>query len=307
MSSEGNATVTYQRAFSLSAPRERVFMALTDADQLRRWFAEHVEVEPRVGGAYRFWGKHTLWTLRREDADQVITRIESPTRLAFDWTWRGAPGNVDLDIQSADNGAKLAVRHTLASTIWPIGDEARFVAGDMWVVAVGNLRAFLTNGSPALRPDFSQTSGDVRQSIEIAAPPERVFQALTDPQQMDKWLSRGAKVEPRAGGRYDYGWTSDNVGGCDPMGPMKIIEIVPNRRIVHDWHYHGVVSRVCWELEPRGGKTVVTLTHTKFDDDITHGGFTQGWSAFLLMLRELTQDNPGALAYIAECRDENMK
>ena len=43
----------------LTGSPDRVFSALTDPGQLRRWFAERVEIEPRQGGAFRFWGRHT--------------------------------------------------------------------------------------------------------------------------------------------------------------------------------------------------------------------------------------------------------
>jgi uncharacterized protein YndB with AHSA1/START domain len=46
--------------------------------------------------------------------------------------------------------------------------------------------------------------------IEIAAPPERVFQALTDSAQLKRWFNDPAcpikfwEMDPRLGGRYRY-------------------------------------------------------------------------------------------------------
>jgi uncharacterized protein YndB with AHSA1/START domain len=49
----------HEFTWKLPARPARVFAALTDAAELEQWFAEHAEVEPQLGGAYRFWGKHT--------------------------------------------------------------------------------------------------------------------------------------------------------------------------------------------------------------------------------------------------------
>jgi len=46
----------------------------------------------------------------------------------------------------------------------------------------------------------------VRQSIRIAAPPERVFAALTDPAALRGWLCRTAEWIDEAGGVLRVGW-----------------------------------------------------------------------------------------------------
>ncbi len=38
----------------LKAPVARVFKALTDADELRKWFPDQAATDPRVGGGWRF-------------------------------------------------------------------------------------------------------------------------------------------------------------------------------------------------------------------------------------------------------------
>jgi uncharacterized protein YndB with AHSA1/START domain len=47
---------THEHQVTLPGAPDRIFSALTDPAELRRWFAEHVEIEPRQKGAYRFWG-----------------------------------------------------------------------------------------------------------------------------------------------------------------------------------------------------------------------------------------------------------
>lgn len=43
----------------------------------------------------------------------------------------------------------------------------------------------------------------VVQTIEIAAPPERVFELFTDPAELVRWWPDAARLEPRLGGRIE--------------------------------------------------------------------------------------------------------
>jgi len=58
-----------------------------------------------------------------------------------------------------------------------------------------------------------------RLSIEIEAPPSAVFRALTDPEQLNRWMAAAARVEPRVGGVFDLGWTpTPDAKACRILG-----------------------------------------------------------------------------------------
>src|SRR5437879_12989671 len=80
----------------------------------------------------------------------------------------------------------------------------------------------------------------IEAEIFIAAPPERVFQALTDPNQMPRWWGqRGMyritewKADLRVGGM----WSSVGVGadGASFRFDGEDLEVDPPRRLVHTW------------------------------------------------------------------------
>jgi len=121
--------------------------------------------------------------------------------------------------------------------------------------------------------------------IFIAAPPERVFEAITDPAQMPRWWGQRdmyriteSKVDLRPGGK----WSSVGVGtdGKPFRVEGEYREVAPPRRLVYTWiaSWTGALRTVVrWELEPQsvhglhpsgprkaGTGTLVKLRHEGF-------------------------------------------
>lgn len=143
----------------------------------------------------------------------------------------------------------------------------------------------------------------VLAEIFIAAPPERVFQAITDPAQMSQWWGQNqlyriteGSADVRVGGR----WSSSGVGkdGTKFSVEGEYLEIDPPRRLVHTWlpsYRAGLKTVVYWELEPQpvhglhstgprkaGTGTMLKLRHEGFATDVKaaadHG---EGWKRVL--------------------------
>jgi uncharacterized protein YndB with AHSA1/START domain len=94
--------------------------------------------------------------------------------------------------------------------------------------------------------------------IFIAAPPTRVFQAISDPNQLPQWwgqpgLYRVTKstMDLRPGGK----WRSDGIGADGKAFYVEgeYLEVDPPRLLVHTWigSYSGPMKTIVrWELEP---------------------------------------------------------
>lgn len=276
-------------SYLMPSTTARVFAALTDARQMQQWFAEHAHVEQREGGAYRFWGRHTAWIHREQDSDGRITAIDPGRGLTYAFTWRNTKCEVSLRVEDAEPGtSRLHVRMFAPEPRMGFADECAWYMLDFWRYSSGNLRSYLATGAAALMPDFQGKADGVDMSIFVAAPPERVYAALTDPAKMDRWVSTKAKVEPRAGGEYTFGWMiKDSSGGETPCGPQRFVELVPNRLIVHDWsHRNEPRTIVRWELTPEGAGTRVRLTHNVAASEPMRGGYVGGWTSYLVELSE---------------------
>jgi uncharacterized protein YndB with AHSA1/START domain/uncharacterized protein YciI len=133
------------------------------------------------------------------------------------------------------------------------------------------------------------TTGTILASVDIAAPAERIFAALTTDEVTRWWGSPEAyqttswQADLRVGGRW-------RAGGVMPDGASYVVEgeyleVDPPRRLVHTWRADwdgGAVTTVTYELAPIPGGTRVTLRHDGFagraDSCQAHG---DGWEAVL--------------------------
>jgi uncharacterized protein YndB with AHSA1/START domain len=98
----------------LPATRDEVWAALTDPEELERWFANDVMLELRRGGRARFtWGNG-------ESRRAVVTEVEPGQRLAFAWEGEGA---VEFTLADDADGTRLTVVET--SPAWTTALELR--------------------------------------------------------------------------------------------------------------------------------------------------------------------------------------
>jgi uncharacterized protein YndB with AHSA1/START domain len=281
-------TLEHSSTFTLPAAPARVFQALTDARELRAWFAEHVKVEAKPNGAYQFWGKATLGAPAEPDASQVLTAFEPGKRLAFGWKVHGQDSLVSYALAPGEqpDTTTLSLRHVVNGAL-PYR-AAKHVIDDVWKLNFANLAEHLRGrkGSVVLA-DFSGAKREVRASIEISAPPAKVFRALREPELMNKWLFGAAAVDPKTRA-YSYGWKYDYEGKSVLGGPTRILELVENEKLVTDWpDWRGDESKpstkVTWTLEALEGgtRTRVTLVHDGFELMSDRSDYLSGWAGFL--------------------------
>ena len=131
--------------------------------------------------------------------------------------------------------------------------------------------------------------------VFIAAPPERVFQAITDPKQMPLWWGQQGlyrvtdwKAELRPGGK----WQSDGVGadGTSFRVEGEYLEVDPPRLLVHTWiaSYSGAMKTVVrWELSATKAGSRVKVTHSGLAvQPIARKDYVGGWPGLLELLRK---------------------
>lgn len=140
-------------------------------------------------------------------------------------------------------------------------------------------------------PQLNSTSDELVTEVHIAATPERVFQALTDPRQVTQWWGgkgpgqsyRCTKFESdlRVGGKWLTAGTTDS-GAFQVTG--EYVEIDPPRVLVYTWTASwtgAATTTVCWELKPTDQGTLVTLRHTGLAKHPELAQSYRGWPMIL--------------------------
>ncbi len=141
--------------------------------------------------------------------------------------------------------------------------------------------------------------------IYIKTTPERLWEAITDPEMRSKY-NFGSRVSSdwTPGSRYEM----NHPAAPGPLGEGENLEVDPPRRLVQsfmalwseDVKREGT-SRVTWEIEPVGDSCRLTVTH----DQLREGANDElygGWPMILSGLKTLLETGeslttPGSLRY----------
>ncbi len=124
----------------------------------------------------------------------------------------------------------------------------------------------------------------------VAAPPQVVYQYLTESQLWARWQGADADLDPRRGGIFALNMPN----GMLARG--EFTELIPARRVAFTW---GWVDRpgippgsttVTIDLAPEGDGTLLTLTHSELPPEETEP-HTVGWIGHLANLA-LTVSDP---------------
>ena len=131
------------------------------------------------------------------------------------------------------------------------------------------------------------------RSIDIAAPPERVFPLLVEPEALQRWWPDLAELDPREGGRFRMEFAG---GESVVTGEVTVFE--PPRALGLTW---------AWDGRPAETATWIDLTVTPLDGgrsrvEVVHSGWERvpdlrtahdaGWAHFLGSLAALAEGRP---------------
>ena len=118
----------------------------------------------------------------------------------------------------------------------------------------------------------------------LNAPVGKVWKAITDRDQMEKWYFNIAEFKPEVGFEFSFmGGNEDN----RYRHLCRITEVIPNRKLQYSWRYDGFegLSHVTFELFPEGeAATRIKLTHEGLetfpadDHNFARENFVEGWT-----------------------------
>lgn len=126
--------------------------------------------------------------------------------------------------------------------------------------------------------------------IEIDAPPDRVWEALTDARELERWFPLEARVEPGEGGTIYMSWKNEFAG------TSRILAWDPPRHLRTSWDWGGQVTDYLLEADA-GGRTVLRVVTSGFPEGASWDdwieGTRRGWAFELASLKHYLEGHAG--------------
>jgi uncharacterized protein YndB with AHSA1/START domain len=126
-------------------------------------------------------------------------------------------------------------------------------------------------------------------NLTLAAPPETVWRALTDPAELTRWLARAARTEGRPGGSFELRWDDLRIAG-------RYLQFEPPRRLRFTWGQPESPfpeTVIVVNLQPRDGGTALSWEHYGFGRgegwDEYYVGSARAWAGYLKNLRSVLE------------------
>jgi uncharacterized protein YndB with AHSA1/START domain len=141
----GAEPFTIERTYN--APADRVWKAITDKEQMKKWYFDIAEFRPEVGFEFQFEGKN-------EDRCYLhlcrITEVIPGKKLTYSWRYDGYEGisYVTFELFAEGDQTRLKLTHAGLETLPANPDFAKqnFVRG--WTALIGDmLRNFLESST----------------------------------------------------------------------------------------------------------------------------------------------------------------
>lgn len=133
--------------YTFPAPREKIFKAWTNVDEVKKWFAPgamivaFAEIDLTIGGKYRIGmqddGNNKLWIITGN-----YTEIRPPEKLVFTWRKEDYPNEneslVSIEFRDKGKETEILLVHDLNLTV-----EERDSHNKGWIGCLENLRKAL--------------------------------------------------------------------------------------------------------------------------------------------------------------------
>lgn len=241
--------------------------------------------------------RHLLDRLRERDG-QTLTELVAEVAMAR---------------QSVSKHLAILEDAQLISTVWRGREKLHYLnavpineIAERWirsfdrprVAALADLKRTLED-EPVERPSFVYVT-------YIRTTPERLWQALTDPEFTGRWWNTTFETDWQTGSPLT--WIVNGVRIDDPE--QRVLEADPPRRLSYNWHTFTPEfcaqspmdpdvlaklaaehrSRATFDLEPAGDSVKLTVTHDDFEVGSTAATLVRtGWPLYLSGLKTLLE------------------
>jgi uncharacterized protein YndB with AHSA1/START domain len=140
----------------IKASREVVFKALTQADELVRWFPTRAESDPRAGGMIKlFWDFNDASQNGSQEGEYV--EVVPNEKFSYTWTADSIPTLVTFSLSEANGETTVDLEH---STSHDGADEKKLHDdhANQWGFFLMNLKGYLEAGADLRAEKLNQVT-----------------------------------------------------------------------------------------------------------------------------------------------------
>lgn len=282
---------------------EKVWDAITNPEKVKIWFSDielEMDFKPEGKIIFRF-----LDEARTETFGKIL-EIQAPRRFVYTWETELAVWELQPE---GENACRLTLTYSKISPEYADRASAgwHIVLNQLVGVLQGRTEPYPAGGGqtpsnkrikskyrimartqfPELKPTKQSTPKPLTLERTYDASAEKVWEAITNPEQMKVWYFN------LPGFRAELGYQFQFKGGPSPekqyLHLCEVTEVVPGKKLSYSWRYDGYegISYVTFALFPKGSKTLLRLTHRGLhtfpasNPDLGASNFVAGWTGFL--------------------------
>lgn len=293
--------VGVERSIWINAPRERVWLAILQPDQIAQWF-----LPPMLGAQMKRDDKGMLFvSMGGLDVPTAVIEVVSESRQLVSRSLPDMLLTTTYTLEDEKGGTRLTVTMGGFEALPEQAAQERLTpSGAAWEKALDNLKAFIDGaelpfpeGYVASLYGYRREAKDglaIERSIWVDAPRERVWQAITDPKQLQAWYSPTTPWLLSAlevGGKfYVY-----NIETETEMYAEIIERLDPPHQLVTRTAAE-TTQVTTWRLDEEKGGTRVTITNSGYElqsEGTRHQNVEQNAFGFGMALANLKAYNEG--------------
>lgn len=222
MTTKVSAPLVVERTFD--APVGTVWKALTNVEEMRRWYFDLKDFKAQIGFEFAFVVEHEGHIY---DHRCKVTEVIPQKKIAYTWRYHGHQGDSLVSFELIPDGdkTKLKLTHTGLESFpsTPAFARKNFEGGWAW-------------HSDALKDFVDHVDREIFLSREFDAPRELVWEAMVNPKHVFNWWGpRGftttiEKMDFRVGGEWKH--VMHGPDGRNYPNEKVFKEIIPLEKIV---------------------------------------------------------------------------
>lgn len=274
----------------IDASISRIWRAITDVDEMSKWYMVIKSFKPVVGIQFTFYGAAN--DEEKYNHTCRITEVVPEKKLAYTWEYENLPGSsvVTFELQEEAGKTRVKLTHEGVESFSENGPDfirENFIKGWNHLLSI-KLKKYLED------PHFF-----IERSIQIDSSPERVWEVLTTIPLTRKWtcgFGEGVYIETDFKRGSEVLWKMGEGTVC-AKGVVTILE--PANEWKTDFYGYtddgkitdefGVFSED-FKLAEQDGKTVLSIRSGPFNAK-WHDMIYPGWDKALPLIKETAEGN----------------